>query len=200
MAVTADTALDLPPAASGCWQHESEFAVDRRGAAAPRGCGVRAPLAALALAAGGAVGAYAQGGPAFSDLAEAVVVEHRAFGVIMKSRTGRPAFLATTDVPYVPGGDPFGWVVRLKTTKTTVLLREELQLPAPAATWGPVQSGREISADGRSATTVRSVDLDSHLPFISNFWQVGAGDPKGEHTVRVFIDGHKVGEFNFQVR
>ncbi|HEX3365825.1 hypothetical protein [Phenylobacterium sp.] len=119
------------------------------------------------------------------------------FGVF-NTVDGKPAFKEADKVPN-KAGQQYGWLVKLKTNKSTVRVREEIRLPAPTNTWGEkakLPPGMTVAADNRSAVFERDVAPRENLIF--NVWAVAAGDPSGDYVIRVTIDG-QLRQFNFTV-
>lgn len=119
------------------------------------------------------------------------------FGLFSRPDSGKPAFEASRRVP-LQEGQGYGWFVELKTTKPKIKWREEMVVPSPPATWGIQNSTAQhtISADRRTLTTEREVVPNRGI--IHNVWGVAAGDPKGAHVVRVYVEGKLVRTFEFE--
>ncbi len=120
------------------------------------------------------------------------------FGVF-NTVDGKSVFKETDTVPHKPD-QQYGWLVRLRTNKPTVHVREEIQLPAPSNGWGDkakLPAGMTISADNRSAVFERDIAPKGEL--IGNGWAVAAVDPAGDYVIRVTIDG-QLRQFNFTVQ
>ncbi|HWL72677.1 MAG TPA: hypothetical protein VNQ74_02245, partial [Burkholderiaceae bacterium] len=94
---------------------------------------------------------------------------------------------------------PYGWYILFKTTKPTVVWREEFELPEAPPTWGPGEAMGifSISPDRKTAVTERIIP--TRLGFIANEWRYAPGDPIGAHKMRVYIDGQLVREFSFDI-
>lgn len=119
------------------------------------------------------------------------------FGLFSRPDSGKPAFEASRRVP-LQEGQGYGWFVELKTTKPKIKWREEMVVPSPPATWGIQNSTAQhtISDDRRTLTTEREVVPNRGI--IHNVWAVAAGDPKGPHVVRVYVEGKLVRTFEFE--
>jgi hypothetical protein len=119
------------------------------------------------------------------------------FGLFSPPNSGKPTFQVSRRVP-LQEGQGYGWYIELKTTKPRIKWREEMVLPSPPATWG-IQSStaqHSISDDRRTLATEREVVPNRGL--IYNVWGVAAGDPKGPHVVRVYVEGKLVRTFEFE--
>lgn len=115
-----------------------------------------------------------------------VVVGH------VDQRSGRVVESNRIDTSKHPG---FGWRVRFEGARRTVRFREAFILPAPAKTW---QVGNEttVSADRSSAVTEGERRLGSELE-LRNAWIHTDGDPKGKHTMKIWVEGVLVDEVDF---
>jgi hypothetical protein len=125
-----------------------------------------------------------------------VQIEYHAFGVLDQTPDGRVDFRPTKTVPLRPN-QGFGWIIGVTTTKPTVKWREELTLPAPPETWGPVEGKHEISADRKVSILEREVTPERG--FISNAWTIGPGDPKGRHVIKVTVEDAAPVVFEFDL-
>ena len=99
-------------------------------------------------------------------------------------------------------GRPIGWVIAVDTQKSTVRWREEFTVPAPPQHWGLAPDTSDIrptsiSADKLTASTERQVATGGGT--ISHWWKLDASDPRGPHTMRVYVEDVLVGNFAFDV-
>lgn len=120
------------------------------------------------------------------------------FGVFGADPNGRRLLYETDKFPAVPAA-PYGWYILFKTSKPTVVWREEFELPEAPPTWGPGEALGifSISPDRKTAVTERIIP--TRLGFIANEWRYAPGDPIGAHKMRVYIDGQLVREFSFDI-
>lgn len=121
------------------------------------------------------------------------------FGTFDARPGAPPDFRATTVVPF--GVDQgYGWFITLAGAPARVNVREELTLPVAPATWGDPEPGlkRRISADGRTATTERTLDVQAGR--IGQAWAVAPGDPRGAYLLKVTVEGLPVQTFRFELR
>ena len=120
------------------------------------------------------------------------------FGIITKNLEGEEEFEVTNTVPLVEG-QSYGWIIRLGSEFAKVKWREVFELPARPETWGRgEESGRhEITEDGRICITEREVVVRDG--YIQSFWDVAAGDPLGDHVIRVYVNDVLLGTFHFKV-
>lgn len=132
-----------------------------------------------------------------NDSATDIEVVRSDFGLFSRPDSGKPPFQASRRVP-LQEGQGYGWYIELKTTKPKIRWREEMVVPSPPATWGIQNSTAQhsISDDRRTLTTEREVVPNRGL--IYNVWGVAAGDPKGPHVVRVYVEGKLVRTFEFE--
>lgn len=120
------------------------------------------------------------------------------FGVFGADPHGRRILYETDKFPAVIAA-PYGWYIVFKTSKPTVIWREEFELPEPPPTWGPGEALGiyTISPDRKTAVTERIIP--TRLGFIANEWRYAPGDPVGAHKMRVYIDGQLIREFAFDI-
>ena len=120
------------------------------------------------------------------------------FGVFGADPNGRRLLYETDKFPAIPAA-PYGWYILFKTSKPTVVWREEFELPEAPPTWGPGEAMGifSISPDRKTAVTERIIP--TRLGFIANEWRYAPGDPIGAHKMRVYIDGQLVREFSFDI-
>jgi len=120
------------------------------------------------------------------------------FGVFGADSEGHRILFETDRFPAVVAA-PYGWYIIFKTSKPTVIWREEFELPEPPPTWGPGEALGiyTISPDRKTAVTERIIP--TRLGFIANEWRYAPGDPIGAHAMRVYIDGQLVREFKFNI-
>lgn len=152
-------------------------------------------FAVIALSSAPAVAQPAAPPPAAAGYVELLDGHFGVFNMV----DGKPVFKETDAVPN-KADQQYGWLVRLKTNKPTVHLREEIRLPAPTNSWGDkakLPAGLVVASDGRSAVFERDVAPKENL--ILNVWAVAAGDPSGDYVIRVTIDG-QLRQFNFTVQ
>jgi hypothetical protein len=128
----------------------------------------------------------------------ALEVVSAQFGVFGADQAGRRVLYETDKFPAIVAA-PYGWYIVFKTSKPTVIWREEFELPEPPPTWGPGEAMGiyTISPDRKTAVTERIIP--TRLGFIANEWRYAPGDPVGAHKMRVYIDGQLVREFAFDI-
>lgn len=120
------------------------------------------------------------------------------FGVFGADASGRRVLLETRHFPAIISA-PYGWYIIFKTSKPTVIWREEFELPEPPPSWGPGEAMGvfTISPDRKTAVTERIIP--TRVGFIANEWRYAPGDPIGAHAMRVYIDGQLIREFKFEI-
>lgn len=136
--------------------------------------------------------------PAAVAKSPALEVVSAQFGVFGADQAGRRILYETDKFPAVIAA-PYGWYIVFKTSKPTVIWREEFELPEPPPTWGPGEAMGiyTISPDRKTAVTERIIP--TRLGFIANEWRYAPGDPVGAHKMRVYIDGQLIREFAFDI-
>ena len=149
-------------------------------------------------AASPAVATVATEAPAAVAKSPALEVVSAQFGVFGADQAGRRILYETDKFPAVIAA-PYGWYIVFKTSKPTVIWREEFELPEPPPTWGPGEAMGiyTISPDRKTAVTERIIP--TRLGFIANEWRYAPGDPIGAHKMRVYIDGQLIREFAFDI-
>jgi hypothetical protein len=145
-----------------------------------------------------AVAAVTTEAPAAVNKSPALEVVSAQFGVFGADQAGRRILYETDKFPAVIAA-PYGWYIVFKTSKPTVIWREEFELPEPPPTWGPGEAMGiyTISPDRKTAVTERIIP--TRLGFIANEWRYAPGDPVGAHKMRVYIDGQLIREFAFDI-
>jgi len=121
------------------------------------------------------------------------------FGLFGSIPSGDPAFQASRRVP-LEEDQVYGWFMELKTSKPKIKWREEFVLPDSPAIWDIQGSTAQhsISEDGLTFTTEQEeVVPDSGL--IYHTWGVAAGDPKGLHIMRIYVEDKLVRTFEFEM-
>jgi S1-C subfamily serine protease len=120
------------------------------------------------------------------------------FGLFGEIPSGDPAFQASRSVP-LKEDQGYGWFIELKTSKPKIKWREEFVMPIPPATMEAQGSTVKysLSEDGLTVTTEQEeIVPDSGL--IYNIWGIAAGDPKGHHIIRVYVEDKLVRTFEFE--
>lgn len=128
----------------------------------------------------------------------AIEVVAARFGVFGVDPSGRRVLFETDSFPAIATA-PYGWYIIYKTSKPTVVWREEFELPVSLDNWGPGEAlgVYTISPDRKTAVTERIVPTG--VGFIANQWRFAPGDPTGAHAMRVYIDGQLIRDFRFRI-
>jgi hypothetical protein len=130
------------------------------------------------------------------EIAPGITVVAGEFGIYRQGDEGEPVFEKTDAVPLIVEQN-YVWRLRVRTKADSVQVREEFKLPAPPKVWNPSSEHFEASKDGASA--VSELDLPVDEGVIEHGWSVAKGDPIGEHTIKVFIQGKLAWTFHFKV-
>ena len=109
-----------------------------------------------------------------------------------RAETGQLQFSRSTDVPYCPGRNGYGWAATINSSNE-VLVTETLILPKPAIIW---PKDMEVTDNGRVGT--RSLSRTPKENKLYGFWRVVDGDPIGEYELKVSLDS-VVSHFRFRV-
>jgi hypothetical protein len=107
----------------------------------------------------------------------------------------------THHIPYAVGTH-YGFRIDYHDSGHPVILREEFHLPGPAH-W---HSAQKFVAHSRGSIMTREVQLGSHTrapPEIHGIYiedlQIARGDPKGDYTVQLSLDGKAWKDFQFSI-
>lgn len=107
-----------------------------------------------------------------------------------------------TVVPLLPDNACYNWYIRLGEGDAPKTATETLTLPVPLADWGSaatdLNDGIEISADNKVAVRTFTPDLDEEGWF-SHSWCVAKGDPVGDHSIAIAVDGKPLTAYDFTV-
>jgi hypothetical protein len=128
-----------------------------------------------------------------------LVVKRAQFGILENDAHGAENFVPTREVP-AEGGQSFGWIVEVDTTRPSLHWQEHLRLPAPPLDWGDAASDPDvlISPDGRSV--VAQGDYLVEDGELSRFyWELAPGHPGGEYVLDIAVEGKPIGHFAFRV-
>lgn len=127
------------------------------------------------------------------EVAPNLKVSNVTFGLFEQQSNGSLIFTPATEVPLRPG-QYFGWRMDLATDRERVKWREELELPKAPDKWGDDTS---VAGDRKVGITEREEDVFNG--WVVHIWKVAAGDPAGEYTLRLFLEGKPVGVLSFKV-
>ncbi|MBH8575898.1 hypothetical protein I8752_23435 [Nostocaceae cyanobacterium CENA369] len=128
---------------------------------------------------------------------KAITVSKAEFGVLRVGLNGTSNFTPTTRILLSQGGK-YGWRIQLKDYKGEVTWREVLRLPKRPETWATDDGENfSVSKDGIEAVTNRTESTSNGM--IENFWTITPGDPGGNYTTQVYIDGRLIAAFEFEV-
>jgi hypothetical protein len=111
----------------------------------------------------------------------------------------------TRHIPYTVGTH-YGFRVDYHDTGKPVMLREEFHLPAPAHWRSSSPSLQRISLTRDGRRTTREIQLGSHTaapPNIHSLYiedvTIALGDPKGEYTLKLWLDDKPFRDFSFRI-
>lgn len=117
------------------------------------------------------------------------------FVVWIAQKDGTEISRSTTTVPYLPGRACFGWTVEIENAPDFLALRETLQLPGPAGSWGA--PGSTVSPDSTAAKTDRILTPDDGR--VGSRWCLVEGDPLGPHRIDISVKDWLRESFEFEV-
>lgn len=130
-------------------------------------------------------------------IAPDLVLTRGDFGMFNQTRGGEE-FVVTNKVPFAVGQN-YGWKMQLKTTRPQVRWREEFQLPAIPKTWGTATLDPQFTLTEAGLKGIVERTGDVRNGELSDVWHTLEGDPRGAHSITVFLEGQKVCEFAFVV-
>lgn len=137
-------------------------------------------------------------GPAPGRAASVVRAE---FVVMLRDGAGNQAVVQSNIVPLLPDRACYGWRIRLAGATGVVSFKEIFSIPAEPATWSGEKdefSPNVIAKDRKTAVTEKfAMPLEG---WISHSWCVAAGDPAGNYSMDVHIEGKFAKRFDFEVR
>jgi hypothetical protein len=112
----------------------------------------------------------------------------------------------THKIPYAVGTH-YGFRVDYHDAGKPLTLREEFRSPAPAHWRSSSHSRREMSIKNNGRTMTCEIQLGSHTaapPEIHSFYlediQIVRGDPRGEYTLKLWLDDKPFKEFHFTLQ
>jgi hypothetical protein len=164
---------------------------------------LRWPLYGLisALVVAGLVWAFVPERVPVTQVAPDLVLSQARFGLFGTDSYGNLQFSPSSVVP-LQAGQSFGWVIRLKTPRDKVRLREEIVLPPPISdrlpSDEPSLSSPESLAEGQHMSA-NEEEMETEKGVIYRFWTIDAEDVPGNYTIRLF-DGVLVQTFAFEMR
>ncbi len=157
------------------------------------------PLANLRALAGAAISAALLLGAALPALAAPpapdVEIVNAEFGIFEDDGSDQIGFGVTSEIPF-SRGQPYGWLIEVKTTKKTLAVREELlMLQDTVATPGsdPSEAVRE-SILGLNESRVPVSD-----GMIFGERRIKAEDKAGRYRLRVYVERKLTATFDYSV-
>ena len=109
----------------------------------------------------------------------------------------------THHIPYTIGAH-YGFRVDYHDIGRPVTLREEFHSPAPVHWRSSSPSPQRMSQTSDGKTMTREIQLGSHTrspPEIHSLYvediQIARGDPRGQYTVKLWLDGKPFKEFEY---
>lgn len=133
--------------------------------------------------------------------AQTVPVEGAEFVVFLSDGKGNEFIYKSRIVPLIPDLSCYGWRLRLVGGKGLIKFKEILSLPTEPEYWSGEKdefSTHEITDARRTSITEEFVTMKDG--WIKNSWCVAPGDPEGEYSMEVYINGQFVKRFDFEVR
>ena len=133
--------------------------------------------------------------PAVPDV-EVVKTE---FGIFEDDGSDQLGFGATSEIPFAIG-QPYGWLIEVKTTKKSLAVREETLMPrdTPAAP-GSNDSDIGIPANPESGLSFNERRVPVTDGMIFGERRIGQADKPGSYRLRVYIERKLTATFDYQV-
>jgi hypothetical protein len=125
-----------------------------------------------------------------AQLAPDLAIESAEFGTFHSDAQGNLAFNAATLVPKTEG-QGYGWVVNLRTTRPKVHVLEQ------QIVWDVTV--QHEGGEPQPLTLNNEYDLDALNGVIYSTWTMEADEPSGRRTIKVYIEGTLVKEFEYRV-
>ncbi|MCP4318509.1 MAG: hypothetical protein GY789_21470 [Hyphomicrobiales bacterium] len=127
-------------------------------------------------------------------------VENIVFLVFVSDDNGNWNVLQTNTVPNAPGRACYGWRAKVERSNALIAYEEILKLPDQPEYWSGENdpyAANEVSKDRTISTTKKFETTDDGS--IGNQWCVAKGDPLGNYSMTILIEGEIVGAFDFMV-
>lgn len=129
-------------------------------------------------------------------VSDQLTLTHGGVGYLEQQRDGSYHFIPSKEIP-LRTGLQFGWLLRVNTTLSSVVLKEEFSLPRKNQTWTVDPEHTRISADGLTAITEDSMFV---WDFLWRAWTLEDGDPAGPHRFKLSLQGSEAIDLQFQIQ
>ena len=129
----------------------------------------------------------------YAQLPSDIKIVKLEFGI--RDRSGQ--FVPTQYVK-LSDAEAYGWRLEIETTRKNLNVSEVIVLPAPATHW-QVGPNTTVSIDQTSATTTFNADVVANRFQTEQFWIYAPGDPFGNYSAEILVEGVRVKLFNFRV-
>ena len=106
---------------------------------------------------------------------------------------GEPEVWRTNVVPLWPNEVCFGWTLAVDGPDRLTDLKEVLTLSSPSTNWG--HGPETVVENGSKATTRLKVVVEGGK--LSRAWCIVEGDPPGQYSYDIFLDGRHRAQFTF---
>jgi hypothetical protein len=125
-----------------------------------------------------------------------ITVESIQMGVLENQDNN--LFTATQNIPLVEK-TAYGWRMQLNVKNRKINWREVYSIPSPPKSWGIADSTNYIKVhSNRMQSESKQSTFTSH-GVVDNYWVVLPGDPVGDQSMQVFVEGVFVCQLNFVV-
>jgi hypothetical protein len=128
-------------------------------------------------------------------------IEEAEFLVLIRGDNNDRRIFMSKIVPLVPDRVCYGWRIRLTGAKDIVKFKEVFSLPTEPRIWGGENDKYSTSSvEKNRKTTITEEFAPVRGGWISNMWCVANGDPEGQYSMDVHIDGVFLKRFDFELR
>lgn len=131
------------------------------------------------------------------EIAPGVFLVGAEFGIYVEDGAGR-VFKPTDTVPLI-NGLRYGWRLKVRTSREWLNVREEFKLPSAPLEWQTDKSHRRFRTKEDETFAESTFYMAVWDGALDHWWGVLEGDPIGEHTIRVFVEGQLAHTFIFRV-
>jgi hypothetical protein len=121
------------------------------------------------------------------------------FGIFEDDGSDQLGFGATSDIPFTPG-QPYGWLIEVKTTKKSLAVREEVLIPQDTvAASGSNESDLAMPTMRESLLSLNERRVPVSDGMIFGERRIRAEDKAGRYRLRVYVERKLTATFDYNV-
>lgn len=123
------------------------------------------------------------------------------FGLFDAGQPGELVFTPSERIP-LKTGQRYGWVIEVRTSQRSLMVREEYLLPSKAPIYAPAEGTRLDAALTIQDTRRHQVSERRLVPVdgkIFGEWAIGENEPAGTRSLMVIVEGAAETRFDYQV-